>query len=332
MSLRTPWCAILLAACGSSSISVAPYAAAQRDAYCRHLVVCGELESFDACKTMNLGVRFGPSASQRAAVDMGAVQFDGDRAQACVDALGARGCDPTREDNRRTPDACFDVLRGTLHADAACGIDEECISRSCDVPDCDMACCTGTCAGDEPPVPGALGESCAAAGCQRRLFCDADVDACVALQPLGGFCASSDQCREGFYCDPVGECAAALPALHAVCTMGCRDEGTRCSETSHTCVEVGLAGAPCVDSSECSPLYRCDATLHCSAGLPLGAPCTGTDRCVDIDAFCDIPLTEAVGTCTLPKDDGAPCQTDRQCQGDRCDPQSHLCAAAAICL
>jgi hypothetical protein len=329
----------LLAACGSDSVSRDDYLDAMRDARCRHLVSCGEVTDLDTCRTTNSGGLGGVdpalvsprlSASELAAIDMGRITYDGGKAQACLDALADRSCDVTSQSGRMIPEACREVLAGAQHDGEVCAANAECISRQCKVPLCNMACCTGTCTGDAAPARGKLGESCEIAACEDTLFCDRAVMTCAALKSAGTFCESVAECAFGLDCLPAGTCGA-LPGPSGACTGACRDEGTTCSATTETCVKVALAGEACTLTADCSPLYVCDATRRCSAGLALGAACTVNQRCGDDHAFCDVPDGETMGTCVLPKSDGAPCQINANCQSQSCDPTALQCRPEPVC-
>jgi len=323
---------VLFAACGTDSVSLDDYPAAVRDAACRHLVACGVVEDLATCRKINIGVNIHVSASDRAAIDMGKTRYDGENAQACLDAIAARSCDVTSQSNRAIPDACREIVSGTQHEGAACALDTECISLACDVPACTMACCTGTCARDTAPARDAkLGGSCETASCDASLFCDDATTTCVALLPADAFCVSPDECAFGLDCVFIGICAA-LPAPGDACTGACRDEGTTCSAASRTCVEVALGGEACTTSADCSVVYRCDATKHCSAGPALGATCTVAQRCGDDRAFCDVPQGQPTGTCVLPKPDGSACQRDANCESRSCDQATLVCGPEPVCI
>ncbi|HEX2688062.1 MAG TPA: hypothetical protein VHN14_15645, partial [Kofleriaceae bacterium] len=325
--------AMLLTACGDGAVSPDEYLHAIRDARCRYLVKCGEIESLDTCRAVQVGGIGGSvallpmQASLRAAIDKGLTTYDGGSVERCLDAFATRDCDATSQSNRVVPEACLQAFRGTLHSDAACALDTECISLHCDIQECspDTACCTSTCTGDTAPVRARLGESCETSSCEDNLICDDATLLCVALKPADAFCVSPAECAFGLDCLPTGTCAA-LPKLGDPCTGPCRDEGTTCSATSHICVKVALAGEACTTSADCSPIYRCDTSKHCSLGPKLGESCMVDPPCADPGAFCDIPLGEAMGTCALPKADGSPCLLDPNCQSQYCDPAQLLCA------
>jgi hypothetical protein len=322
----------LLAACGGNdSVSLDNYPVAVRDAFCRYLTRCGDVESVETCKKVNIGLTVHVSASQQQAIDSGKAKYHGDNAAACLNAFAGRSCDVTSQSNRFAPDACLHITTGTLHANDACALDSECISLTCNVPACPNACCMGTCEGDTAPVRAKLGQSCETADCDASSFCDDVSLVCTALKTSGAFCGSPSECEYGLDCDPTGKCAS-LPKLGESCTGACRDEGTTCSATSRTCVKVALGGATCVTSGDCSQLYFCDASKHCSGGIALGQPCTGAQRCADDRAFCDVATGQTMGTCALPKANGMACQRNSACDSLFCDPTTLQCADEPACF
>ncbi|HEU4732086.1 MAG TPA: hypothetical protein VFT22_29530 [Kofleriaceae bacterium] len=330
---------LLLAACGSDPVATDDYPAAARDALCRYFARCGDAEGTDACKSANLqgavflsGNEAYLSASTQAAIAMKKIQFDGDSARACLDALAGRSCDLTSQSGRVEPEACRTVFRGTLHDGEDCALDDECGSGFCNVPTCELACCTGACLGDAAPPRARDGESCEVARCEDGLYCDQLTATCAGLKQVGETCLSSVECDFGLDCDLDAGTCGPLPTLGDACTGACRDEGTTCSSASHTCVKVGLVGDTCSTSLDCSPLYRCDGTKRCSAGLPLDAACTAGQLCADEGAFCDVAEGQQLGTCTLPKPDGSPCQFDENCESHVCDAQTLHCAPDQVCI
>jgi hypothetical protein len=334
---------VLVAACGGDgdSIAFADYPEKAREALCSYLVRCGNIESAEACAKANLAnlaansglafdFRFPPGLAE--AVAMGKVEFDGADAQACLDASAARSCDLTSQSSRISPRACATLVRGKLHDGDTCAQSLECVSGNCDLPACDDACCAGKCVGDSAPAAEAkIGESCEFTTCEVDAYCDDDLAICLARKDRDAPCILGKECNFGLDCVQ-GTCDA-LPALGGACSdTPCRDDGTVCSSTSHTCVAAGLAGASCKTDGDCSPVYLCDASRKCSAGPALGMPCAPDERCADAGAFCDVPASAAMGTCAMAKADGAACSTDDGCESAFCDPQTRRCAAEPFCI
>lgn len=326
----------LLSACGDNlagPVAADDYPAAVREAVCRLLTRCGDVEGFDTCMTTNLRLTIAFTASELAAIRAGTIVYSGATVRACVDGIAGASCDVTTPTGRSFPDACQAFLTGTQHDGDACAFDEECLSRSCVLPDCSMACCQGKCHGETPPARAGLGESCASAGCVAGAFCDPQDQRCVAPGAAGGACGARAGCQYGLDCID-GRCAAP-PVIGQPCTSACRDRGSTCSSTTHTCVAVGLVGAPCgigANPSDCAPEYVCDRTGHCSAGIALGAPCGAGEQCADDRAACDTPPDQLTGVCGLPKPDGSPCARDAVCDSLHCDPFTTRCTPEPVCI
>lgn len=327
------WILLAVAACGgSSSVSIEDYASEMEDAACDFAAKCGLAKSADACLETNLGFDLRVSASELEAVKAGRAKYDGKKAKECADALRDRSCDTTSESYRVSADACATILTGTLAEGATCAVDGECQSQFCDIQGCDMACCTGACVGGAAAAHAKIGESCEVLDCEAGAYCDGVAVVCTAVKSAGASCQDSEECTYGFDCIlPAGTCGS-LPALGESCTGACRDTGTTCNQTSHTCVKVALEGAACSDSSDCSFLYTCNAQKQCSRGIATGEACTISQRCADRGAFCDTPALEAMGICALPKADGATCRFNADCESNVCDPQTDKCVADVACL
>lgn len=324
---------LVLAACaGADPVSIDAYPAAVREATCRYLARCGDVESIAACQGLNLGLTVAFTASELSAIDMGKIVYDASNAGACIDALANRECDLTSQSSRFLPDVCRTIAVGAVHGGQACAFDEECISRTCVVPACFAACCQGACSGDDPPVRPRVGQSCAHVPCDAGSFCD-ETHSCVALKAVGMRCTGPAECQYGLGCT-LGACEP-LPELGEPCHDACRDAGTTCSPASQTCVRSGLAGAACTLSTvgtDCSPQYPCDVTGHCSGGIALGEACGEGDMCAGDGAVCDVPVGAAGGVCALPKPDGAACGRSAACDSFYCDPFTLVCAPEPVCL
>jgi hypothetical protein len=324
---------VLLAGCGGGgSVSLDRYTDEYRAAYCQYLTRCGLAESEDTCEQLHVDRRFPVAATVRAGVAMGKIVYDGGAARACIDAYAGRPCDVTGRDNRAHTDVCVEAFAGTLGDGAACGSSIECISRNCEAPACGEACCMGACVGGAEPDLGGPGDPCnELIPCGGESFCDRQSLMCEPLKPSGAACVNPGDCQYGLGCSLDKKCAVE-PALGAPCSGGCRDDGTVCSPASGTCVKVGLAGAACANSEDCSLLYYCDASRRCARGAALGELCSSTVRCGDDRAFCDTPLGEPEGVCALPKADGSPCNREAGCESHTCDPFTLTCAPEPVCL
>ncbi len=262
--------------------------------YCDVYVRCGLFTDHDGCVT-TLGSELAFDPSLAGAVKAGKVTYHGDKARACIDSFDPGTCDRKAFLGALDLDnsACDSLIEGTVHADGACAIDEECISQTCDVPTCSQACCMGTCVGDAKPERGGVGTTCdTTSDCDSGTFCDTTTMMCAAPLENGATCTASSQC-ESYYC--MGTCQAAV------------DEG----------------GA-CVSSAQCRLLQdNCNSQKICSAGVADGQAC-GADSDCKLTAYC----AAAGKTCTPRPVLGESCADVGSCiDGSRCDQTSEMCVA-----
>jgi hypothetical protein len=333
--------ALLVAACGGGdSMSVDEFAQEVRDAFCKNYVKCGVVKDFETCRNLNFSVELDRflhvTGTEHAAYDSGKARFNSGNAQTCVDGIADSSCDQSEESRRSLPAECNTFSSGTLHAGEACTTDFECISLTCRISNCNMACCPGTCVGDVEPGIAKVGESCQIDQCVSGSYCDFPTSTCMAVKPLNAVCASQEECESGLACvgtSATGNCIK-LPKLGEACANFCSDLGAVCDPTSMMCVKVVLGGEACLGDftgSNCSPLYACDAG-RCSGGVALGATCNPDDHCADQFAFCDVPVGGLTGTCVLPKANGTHCEFNEDCQSFACDDATLLCVDEPVCM
>lgn len=287
---------VLLAACGDS-IDLGDYRQAGIDARCEYLTRCGLWTTVAACQEYYERITL-DNPNPQAAVDAGKLQYDGDAARTCFDALESAACTRTADTN----DACTHVFTGTIPDGGMCAFDAECVSAHCVVPDCTMACCQGACAPPRP-LPG-IGQACTFE-CVEGAYCAAD-STCHSVLPQGAACNDPLACDADLYCAGIdtgssGVCSA-LPKTGEPCTSICADIGDRC--TAMTCVPLGLPGDPCSDDGQCSFYYRCDTTAMKCAERPMD------------------PLVPNGSTCT----------SGTLCQSTYCDSIYHVCADVPVCI
>jgi hypothetical protein len=316
-------------------VALADYTAKTREAYCRWLVRCGELPDLASCAQVNLRLIVIPPANP-AEVAAGKTIYDPVQSGLCIDATATASCDRTSP--WVVAEACLHQVTGTLHADASCETDAECISGRCDkqAPQCHDGCCTGSCVGDTPPALAGLGADCEYAWCDRDTYCDPQLLTCQPLKPSGAPCNGEHQCVDGLECDRAlpqdSPTCQVPPRLGDLCyeRVSCAEEGTFCSLATGRCEKQALGGQSCRET-QCSPVYRCDAmTATCSAGLATGAACGSISLCADPNGFCDMAPGQSTGVCAVRQPDGAPCTSSRYCQSGGCDASQH-CAPPTFC-
>ena len=327
---------LVVAGCGGG-ISIEEYPTAFRDAYCKYLARCGSFPDVATCQHANIGINLVIDPSSKSAIDKGKVIFDGNLAQDCLDAFGAQTCDQTDSDGRAFfPAKCRDIVKGTVGDGGACALDAECLSGKCNITSTAMTCPMGTCMGGAKPVPGGTGAMCSSStDCAVGFYCDFTNQVCADLKAAGATCQSTNECAYGLGCagTPPNRTCKMLPTLGQPCPDGvCRDFGNYCN-SSMQCAKIGLAGAACMTTVQCSTFYPCDTqAMQCTKAPGLGEPCTG--RCFDADTFCD--LSAATPTCIKTRADGGTCSSNSQCQSDHCDQGSGAgsgtCSTAAVCI
>lgn len=316
--------AILAFACShdGGGLSASSYAAQAAQALCDYEVRCGLFADQASCLVYGQ-TQIGDSFQQL--LDSGKATFDGNAAQACLDALANLSCDNTQMSVRTEPPGCLHIVTGTVATGSDCEQSDECQSGACAIPDCSSACCTGSCVAAQAPA--GSGEPCATRPCDTGLVCDQTSSTCVALAGSGAGCTLFDQCDYGLGC--AGGMCKPLPAIGQMCPDGiCADVGAVCNAAG-TCMMVGLPGAPCATAEDCSPYATCDVAMGTCTALPtVGQPCqTG---CSD-GSFCNIADGgSGVGTCTALGSNGASCTRDTECASHNCADTG--CQAQPVCI
>jgi len=230
----------------------------------------------------------------KAAQDAGTATYHGDKAQACLDALAALGCDALIANS--VPE-CDEAFAGTVDAGGDCTYDVECVG--------DLYClidgsCPGTCT-----APGGTGADCDGDDqCEAGLYCEGDTSSCQT--PAG----AGDDCGEA----AEAECAPGL-----LCIGEDEDQGTpgSCMSTSQVLVgQVGdgcdlFAGPWCEMGAHCAVIDFTgpgQLTMECVATADSGGDChpAGPDMC-PTGEFCEVPMQSIDGTCMALPGDGEPC-------------------------
>jgi len=242
---------------------------------------------------------------------MGIVHYDPDKAQECFNDIRNAPCDATSMDSRVRPAACTSLITGSKATGDMCVSNEECQSDACSKPTGAATCDSGTCVA--MATVSKLGEPCATRACDTGLVCD-NTKTCAMLYTEGMACSSSDQCNYGLACDamPTGFCRNAPKIGEACPDHLCAEIGAYCAADG-TCKALGLAGAACTTSQQCSPFYPCNTMAGmCEAYPILGQPCTAD--CSD-GSYCDTMTM----LCTSRLADGAACTQSYTCQSQTCD-------------
>jgi hypothetical protein len=221
----------------------------------------------------------------RTSVAAGRIEYDGDAAADCFDAIRERGCE-VREPEEEP--SCAAALRGRMGRNGPCMDSAECAEGGvCGFdPGCFEQCCVGACR--VRPDPLAIGAPCGGGiACVEGAYCGVDpggAQVCVPLVAVGGDCSLGQGCAESSVCDG------------AVCRK----------------LELAQVGERCDGFVECAEPARCtyegDRGQFCRIAPQLGAPCDPQGiGCARFDTTCD-PVSKL---CVLLPTPGAGC--DYQC-------------------
>lgn len=287
----------------------------------------------------------GSLPQMQAAIDAGTVVYHSDRAQECVDAIAAAGCEIF---SNQPIEACEDMFEGSVDEGGACNIDEECAGADLY---CENDACPGACA----PRLGA-GSECANDGeCGDALVCDEGLDTCEAPGAGGAACGGGTEpdCAIGLACWGGDEMAGEPGECTDLAALMTEAEGDACDLIDGPLCEPGLS---CVVTSVMpAPVFECQAEVAsgaaCNLALPDACPdeeyCAGAEPMTgDIEGNCE-PLpgdgeacaptfpTCATGaacideTCVVLRDVGGDCEDDDWCHSGTC--ADGACAEPAAC-
>jgi hypothetical protein len=320
-NLSTPLITILtslaaLGACkgGGGPIPLDDLEDAVVETLCQRSVDCGEYPDLATCVAVS---GFNSNLPEiQAAVDAGRVVYNDGLAGDCLDAFGSIGCTLTEQLSQDLEDllaVCDEVFEGTVADGATCYINEECVSRDCDVPSCMETCCAGTCvpAVADPPAL-AIGSDCAndPGNCVDGAYCHYDVmtqaQTCTAQVAAGGACDQFDSCASGLVCTQDGQTATckAAPGTGDPCTVdsfGCDDPRNFCDPTSLTCLARKAEGAACnSEADECVDWATCTGGTCVRNPDSVGDACDQqNDNCLgDLDcganSTCEAPVPDPI--------------------------------------
>ena len=299
-----------LTACGSNKISIDDLPAEVEWRACARAVACGGAESQSSCESTLFVAESSSLKTLVAAVKRGTVDYDGESADACLDAITTTDCAELRAE----PAACDKTFRGKVAAGGVCVISAECAGGGqCLEPDtCTASCCVGTCAAVAPPA--ALGAACnvlASKPCVEGAFCASD-GTCAPRRAVGASCTGApDECLDPAVCLflPDGEtCTVISTAPGAACfpgaNYGCGRDDETCNATTSICTKRAPVGSACQSSSDCVGFAYCDVNAGtCKARPTVGQACdyaTGTYCLGDLSCSNGVCATPAVGTACEP--------------------------------
>ncbi len=263
------------------------------------------------------------------AISSGKVKYDGTRAQACFDALVARGCSDDRE-----PAACDAVLNGTVAVGGDCATRFECVGG-------DTYCKSdGSCPGKCAPRESAGGPCSANDDCASGLQCDRAVGRCFAPAGAGDRCGggSEPECGAGLFCLGEDEDKSQPGNCRTIQEAFSGDSGERCLVATPLCKANLRCIVEGVDTATGSITARCGTPVSSGAACKIAVP----DMC-PADEYCAAPPDMLDGRCTKKPGAGAACvvrgkdqicASGLRCDGGTCRARQRLggsCQADAVC-
>jgi hypothetical protein len=321
-------------AAGSSSGSGVPssidaYPALYAEAVCAVLERCwtaftAELDV--SCESyFERQTREGPFVHVAAAVADGRLQYHGEQAQGCFDAIVGVTCG---EGLTLAPDDCDGVLVGSLAIGEPCTLDAECTGEAQCLVD---GSCPGVCGPRRKE-----GEACTTSNrCELDLIClissgETDGTCVVPTRTEGGVCSSTQPCSGFFYCagldrgDPESTGTCQPPddlysgALNEACGIGGElvlcEPGLVCAIDSAggTCQQNVASGAAC----QYALPDACPTDEYCRIADPTAVPYAGT--CT--------PRPQLGEQCAYGPGLVAPCASDQYCGAETgaCEQYKHL--------
>jgi hypothetical protein len=265
-------------------------------------------------------------------LESGRVRYDGTHMAACLDALGAAGCDYDKVGD--SPD-CLAALDGTVEVGDDCDHSAECegtaYCRS-------SGSCPGKCARAE-----AEGGACTAdSDCDRALECDESRGECFTPASAGDRCGggTEPECGPGLFCLGANDDDGTPGTCRRLTEVLSAREGAACDPA---------LGPLCGPNLHCVILSVTPAiTAECRKGAASGAACAvGFPDPCPVAEYCKAPQGTLKGTCTDRPGAGDPCAAGpfgdpadicapgTVCDGGTCRTRQSLggtCASDAVCL
>lgn len=310
---------------GGGEIAYHDLLEAQVDAACDYFVACGYATSRELCLDTWSRIS-GYPLDLDAAIANGTVEYDASAASACMDAIRGAPCDGFLSTPYEEGQPCARLFRGTLDDGSACFIDRQCTSGRCDVPDCTMTCCQGTCMAR--PSEAAIGEDCMASqDCVSGAYCDFSTGSCAAYGTEGEGCPNGFGCADGLTCAS-GVCRVPAGEGEDCSTLSCQSP-LECDIDSMTCQRLRGEDEPCnAAASLCALGLVCDpGSSTCTRPGGVGSPCEPSflgNFCSE-GAYCDFETDRS--TCQPLVADGGACGLDYECSsgycgvGGTCEPE-----------
>ena len=317
----------------------AKYAAAVCTAYrnCLGPIFSLFLGGSDCVDVTTQRLENGTFALMQPEITAGTIRYDGNKVQACLDAISKLTCDGLLQRDR--PE-CLAALDGLVPLGGDCDLNEECAGSAI----CRSS--TGACPGKCVPLLSA-GQACSGdSDCTDGLQCSSETSLCVKPAAVGDSCEyGSPPCGPGLLClgkddtnKTPGVCRNAVDALSAAAGATCDPAGTLCVSGVSCVADVDLTGKKlvwtCVNSGTypaggaCKPGFpdACATGNYCLTGTGIAAlsgTCTAIPGAkqpcgTGIGAQCQPGTACVAGLCQSYAANGVSCTGDAMCYSGYC--------------
>jgi hypothetical protein len=244
----------------------------------------------------------------------GTIKYDGNKAQACFDALAGLTCDGLLQ---RDQPACLAAMDGAVALGGDCDINEDCAgSAICQVS---AGACPGKCV-----ALLSAGQACSADGdCASGLQCSSETSLCVKPAVAGDACEyGSPPCSPGLLCLGKDDTAKTPGVCRSTSDAFSAAEGAACDPVAGTLCGSGVSCVADVDLATFKLVWTCVK----SGTYPAGGACKpGVPDACAAGTYCltGTGLAALSGTCTAIPEAKQPCGTG---YGAQCQPGA-VCVA-----
>lgn len=261
------------------------------------------------------------------AVQAGKVVIDQPALDACIEYLRSQDCnEPPQETDEPAP-SC--VPPAVVPQDTPCETDKIFIGQLIEGQDCTSPGLSLECA------PGYRCGTAVGLGVFGR---------CVRLRQETETCLADTDCDTGLYCSALDGTCRPPGKKGEVCVFADRNDPSPdpqtqlvrcedhlfCDPLSRTCVESCEEGATCSYDSDCDSSEQLLCVLgRCSSVRAAKQPCEVNEHCGE-GLRCGVSIQDpSAMTCEPALENGAGCETDRDCQSGYCDQTTDTCSATA---
>jgi hypothetical protein len=296
-----------------SSIALADLPPLIADAACKALNDCwGNASSLllagEDCKQRTTAAFSDAVPNLDAAVKKGSAIYNPDKAQKCVDAVRASGCNI---DGALDSDACMAALDGTVALGGDCDSNIDCVGAA-------YCKSSGSCPGQCSAL-GSAGDVCSHDNqCATELSCSKFTNKCEKPAQSGETCGGggvAPGCDAAMFCLGSNDKAGTTGTCQAIDQLFSAGVDTKCDPGAGPLCDPDLSCA--IESIAAGPVF----TAKCVAKVASGAACqVGFPDPCPLGEYCDGTVQNLSGACKKLPGDGAACVTGPFGDGALCAP------------